>query len=224
MMVAIAKENSYDSIYINTLKQIFKTPFFRNYHHLIASRILKSNEKIICESILPRYNRIIYFIIENIYLSDYPPNIKIKYYNYYYSEIELKVGYYELCRFNRLVVDDDGLYHNTTLSYDLSNDFKVLSEFRNTSYFPDAVIFCDIDLETNYKRRIIRANSNDRTFVETNLTNIELKQLCEKSIYEANFKRRLLTKLDIPLLELNMTQSIETNYDKVVSFIIKYGS
>jgi len=168
-----------------------------------------------------------YSILLDILIKDFAENKevhpfnKLKMFNFYTQRLE-ELALVNHVGNNQKVLFDDGVIHNNS---GLSNPlyFESLKNCDTTILkliLPSGVIYCDLPLEENLKRRKNRIGSGKGTFLEKDLDMVSLKKLTIHSNKKVSEKIQNIKNLGIPVLQLNMNDTIDKMVSEVDHFIL----
>ena len=121
----------------------------------------------------------------------------------------------------KMVVYDDGIFHNN-YGLVMPNSLKeAMSKYPEmaTVVNPAAIVHCNISLEENMARRQHRIEKGRGTFMEVGLDQQALLDLSRDSLKAAAEKVQQFREVGIPILELNMSDDLKVNVEKMLHFI-----
>jgi hypothetical protein len=196
-----------------------------NRHSKMAFRALQKYEKDKIYKSMYRYNDLIDLMLKTtINNSEIEPYRKGKFIEFYMNLLMRDVLFLEDLSENNSIVYDDGIIHNTSGFASEDNIHLMIQKNPNilTEVFPQGVIFCELDMDENYKRRKKRINEGEATVFEKNVNDEDLKGNCEREIENSNKKIILLEKYNIPVLKINMKNPTNKNIDTIRKFINRF--
>lgn len=189
--------------------------FYRHFIKMYKTQIINEN--------ISNYSVLLDILIKDFADNEeiHPFN-KLKMFNFYLRRLE------ELALVNHLgnkqkVLFDDGVIHNNSgLSIPLYFQMLKHSDKRILDLIlPAAVVYCNLPLEENLKRRQNRIDSGKGTFLEKDLDLESLKKLTIHSNKKVKEKIQNIEDYGIPILCLNMEDSLEKKNSEVNNFISK---
>jgi thymidylate kinase len=199
-----------------------KLNIFPSRHSIFASFVLNNymNEKTYNE--IYKYDDLISLMLKAINDDNETEAFrKCKFIAFYINLIIHDVLALEDLRENELIVYDDGIVHNIS-GLVIEERFNMMTKKNHNILkyiFPQGVIFCELTVEENIKRRKKRIADGKGTFLENNISHEKIVQICRRSIDYANKKIILLEKFNIPVLKINMNDPVRENARLVNEFI-----
>lgn len=140
---------------------------------------------------------------------------------FYYQHTLLDTILLDYYKLNKVVVDDEGIIHNT-LGFTDEERFRVVYENHansETSVIPIAVVFCNLGEISYMQRRKNKILQGRGTVLERTFNDDELQKSCRRFMQSAAAKINVLKKFGIPVLEINMENPLQENAPIVYEFI-----
>jgi hypothetical protein len=223
--IYLAKKVNVNKGILKRLLQIYlKIGIFKRFRVNIAVTILDDFYDNTIDSMQEYYCDAAQLFLESLYEDNNRNSIQkvalAAYYNkLLISEIML-FNYYQL---DNLVVYDDSIIHNTLKFGDQDRSSDVFKNHKNsdTGVIPIGVVHCYINEEIYIKRREGRIIQGDGTVLDRTKNDDELAQLCRRALKSAADKINVLKNHRIPVLEVDMANSVKDNAEMVYDFINK---
>lgn len=201
---------------------LLKLNIFPNINSKFASHSLSNYVKEKMYNDMNKYNDLISLMLNSIINDNEIESFrKGEFIAFYMNLIINDIIAIEDSNENSLILYDDGIVHNTIglLNEEYFN-LMITKNHKILDYvLPQAVIFCELNIEDNIKRRKQRIANGKGTCFETNLSHDKIVQICQKSISNSNNKISLLKKYNIPILKINMNDPVKINVKIVNEFI-----
>jgi hypothetical protein len=211
--------------YKNFMKFCLKTGLFKTSHSIFISGLLWKKEKEAFLNAVGPYEGLLEIMLKYYSsLNKGPVSKKIRMFSFYLEILIKNVLLLENNGCKNLVLYDDGIFHNNdglVLPHSLEDAMEKHPEMSLIAN-PIAVINCYASLEENIRRRKKRVDNGRGTFLEIGMDDSVLKQLSIDSIEASKSKIEQMKVIGIPVLDVNMQDSIESNTTRVIEFVRNY--
>ena len=191
------------------------------FQQQMANRILKSYKFDVIDSMQDSYSDLADLILEGLIKNSINSVKKIALASYFEQLLFDEIMLFDYFKIKGLVAFHDGIIH---VSSEFNDEERVKTIFQNhrilkTSLIPVGVVYCYLDKIKCLERRKKRINEGKGTWGERTIKNIELKELCNRSLKVALDKIKVLRNYNIEVLELNMEEPVSVNAKKAYNFI-----
>jgi len=217
----IVKENKFKDL--STLNKIIyillQINILPNKNNKFANRIIRNISRRVD---LEKYNCLFELLLKKLEQDN-----SLEYYNkaklikFYLKKVIYDYGILEYNNTVDKVLFEDGIIHNNRgfSDFDLFKQVKRKYPNKVENIIPNAIIYCELSLKENIKRRKKRIKEGNGTFVERDLNEDQITLICKSSLESSKRKIEIMEKEGVRILKLNMKDDLKYNTEKAIEFI-----
>lgn len=187
----------------------------------VFSKLLSNDQMKAYKIGLKKYSGYLGMIIEGVAnKATYSPIKKMHRLEYFFSLVQ-ELALFESFDPQEIIVFCESVIHNTPGTTDFDKYRNMLGKYQDghVGITPSAVIHCFLDAPENIGRRIKRGAAKDKFLHKQPKGNASLNEQIARAIIAAQKKTTVMKACNIPVLEINMAESIEDNAAKACAFI-----
>jgi len=224
-IVSLVKRNIIKN-QISGRRGLINLNLFKNKHLKWSREILSNYKWKMYEKNLNDYNEWFNFYIEAYHKHiGHSASAKLVHAYLYFGQLE-DICYMDYFNFQDTVIWEEGLIQHLPAIHELEsfqNFYKNHPE-KAIKTLPKAVVYCKLDVETNFKRRLKRISENKANPNERILNEEQLYKLCSQKHDELENRIKSLEGNNVKVLTVDMSRDFEFNIPIVDKFLSENSS